>query len=85
MGAHILHYGDDLSRPLFSLDVSLNGWEIPQLPTQGMMGLVGCPSGSKNVAISLAGFPGEDVDEPQAWPAETAQPLASEGAEPSSR
>lgn len=66
-------------------DVSLNGREIPQLPTQGMMGLMGCPSGSKNMAISLAGFPGEDVDEPQSWPAETAQPPASEGAEPSSR
>ena len=42
------------------------------------------PQLKQNVAISLAGFPGEDVDEPQAWLAETAQPLTSDGIEPSS-
>ena len=81
-GGNVLNYVDDLSASLWLSDVSLHVWEIPQLPTQGAMGLMRRHSWSKNVAISLAAFPEEDVDEPQA---ETTQPLTSDGIEPSSR
>lgn len=81
---NVLNYVDDLSGPLLLSNVSLmDGKSLSCQPKVGWAHEA--PELKLNVAISLAGFPGEDVDEPQAWLAETAQPLTSDALDPSSR